>query len=275
MKRRLIASVSVFAITVLLLVGCSSNSVPAHEHDVVSLDVQEITIYASEFLFTPDNITLETGKLVRFSLVNSGAIEHELEVTTDDGVIHIHAMPESINTVEFILGSPGTYEMICYIPGHKEAGMTGTLTVSGLSTGAILLPVNGDGHHEEDDHEATEIQSSSVMTAMYVVDSFGFHAMSTAYDEATEVGGRDAGKVAKVLTAVQFTTWPEALEHQVEALVEDLEELHSALEAGDLELSREAFHAIHTSQHDLSGAAYEWMNSQISGEEFETPEGHH
>jgi len=34
------------------------------------------------------------------------------------------------NSVKFTPSEPGEYELLCTVPGHKEAGMTGTLAVA-------------------------------------------------------------------------------------------------------------------------------------------------
>jgi uncharacterized cupredoxin-like copper-binding protein len=94
---------------------------------------------------------------------------------------------------------------------------------------------------------------------MFVVDSFGFHGMEEAYAEATEVGGRDAGQVAKVLTAVDAVQWPGDLSEVAATFRADVAGLHAALEAGDMEGARHGLEAVHGSQHDLSNGVYAWL----------------
>ncbi|MDX1619457.1 MAG: hypothetical protein R3320_00600 [Nitriliruptorales bacterium] len=104
-------------------------------------------------------------------------------------------------------------------------------------------------------------QTSGVLLGTYVVDSFGFHAMEEAYADATEVGERDAGNISKVIAAIDAVEWPDDLTDPVATLRTDLTGLVAALEAGDLEASREGFAAVHSSQHDFSNAVYSWLPS--------------
>jgi len=87
----------------------------------------EFTVKAVELAFEPKEFTIPAGTDVVVTIENKGALQHdfvidELEVKSDllDG--------GSSGTVT-INAEPGTYEFYCSVPGHKEAGMVGTLTV--------------------------------------------------------------------------------------------------------------------------------------------------
>jgi len=45
-------------------------------------------------------------------------------------VIHLAVEPSETATITFIPHEVGEYEFYCSVPGHKEAGMSGTLTVT-------------------------------------------------------------------------------------------------------------------------------------------------
>jgi uncharacterized cupredoxin-like copper-binding protein len=102
-------------------------------------------------------------------------------------------------------------------------------------------------------------ETLAVLLGVYIVDSFGFHDLEEAYAEATEIGERDAGQVAKVLTAVDALAWPDDLADVFGAFRADVDGLHAALEAGDLEGVRHGLEGVHGSQHDLSSSAYAWL----------------
>ena len=102
-------------------------------------------------------------------------------------------------------------------------------------------------------------QTSAVLLGTYVVDSFGFHGMEEAYAEATEVGNRDAGQVAKVLAAVDAVDWPDELSEVAATFRGDVAGLHEAMEAGDVEGARLGLEAVHGSQHGLSNGVYAWL----------------
>ncbi len=81
----------------------------------------------NEFAFNPSRVEVEAGQRIGLVLRNVGDIDHELAIK--DIAFHLHA--ESNQTVRgaFRAPEPGHYEIGCYLPGHLEAGMKGTLVV--------------------------------------------------------------------------------------------------------------------------------------------------
>jgi uncharacterized cupredoxin-like copper-binding protein len=57
--------------------------------------------------------------------------EHELEMgaVAMDPVLHVAAEPGATGHMTFTPTKSGTYEFYCTVPGHKDAGMVGTMTV--------------------------------------------------------------------------------------------------------------------------------------------------
>ena len=87
----------------------------------------EVQITATDFAFSPTEITVTSGQPVNLTLVNSGSVPHDLSVADFD--VHIVARPGQSSTVGFTPTGPGTFSIVCTYPGHANAGMRGTLTV--------------------------------------------------------------------------------------------------------------------------------------------------
>jgi uncharacterized cupredoxin-like copper-binding protein len=83
-----------------------------------------VTVTLSDFAITPAEIELVAGSTLE--VINDGATVHNLEV---EG-LRSPDIPAG-GTVTFDVSSlaPGSYELICQIPGHKDLGMVATLTV--------------------------------------------------------------------------------------------------------------------------------------------------
>lgn len=64
---------------------------------------------------------------VTFSVRNEGAVEHNF-VIQETGQRLDGIQPGQSKTIQVTLQS-GTYNIVCDIPGHSEAGMTTTMTV--------------------------------------------------------------------------------------------------------------------------------------------------
>ena len=91
-----------------------------------------VEITAVEYKLTPAQITAKTGQRVTFMLHNAGTMDHSLEVELPSGDIEIEGnvpaggMGELTGTMP---SAPTSFEYYCPIPGHKDLGMVGTLTV--------------------------------------------------------------------------------------------------------------------------------------------------
>lgn len=77
--------------------------------------------------FEPTTLEIAADTDVTVTLTNEGATAHDFSI--DD--LEIFEVVEPGETKEFTINAPaGGYEYFCSVPGHKEAGMVGALTVS-------------------------------------------------------------------------------------------------------------------------------------------------
>lgn len=94
-----------------------------------------IDVVASEFKFQPTDIAAEEG-LVTFVVRNAGVIEHNFIIELPSGEAVARIPNIEVGKVEQVSAqlAPGSYVTVCTLPGHRDVGMVGTLTVS-ASTG--------------------------------------------------------------------------------------------------------------------------------------------
>lgn len=125
------------AVMLLLVAGLAACGGPS---------TAELAMSMSEFSFSPASASVPAGAEVTLTLTNSGTIEHNW-VLLDAG--YQAAAPfdadDQANVVTetkvaageaqtFAFTAPadsGSYQIVCSIPGHLEAGMTASLTVDG------------------------------------------------------------------------------------------------------------------------------------------------
>ena len=108
---------------------------PAVAPAVPGAKAVDLKITATDLKFTPSTLQAKAGQPVKVTLDNKGVIEHDLTfpaIPSDKpaGSLKMVVKPGQTTTLEFTPTTPGTYEYVCTIPGHKEAGMKGTITVS-------------------------------------------------------------------------------------------------------------------------------------------------
>jgi heme/copper-type cytochrome/quinol oxidase subunit 2 len=68
------------------------------------------------------------GQTVALRLENSHSIGHSFDI--DELNVHVPVAPRQSNLILFQPTAPGTYTYYCALPGHADAGMTGTLIVT-------------------------------------------------------------------------------------------------------------------------------------------------
>ncbi len=81
----------------------------------------------SEFRFSPPTLEVKSGQRVAVEFDNQGAIEHEFSIESIG--FHLHVDAGDRKQSSFLAPPPGEYVIGCYLPGHFEAGMKGTLIV--------------------------------------------------------------------------------------------------------------------------------------------------
>ena len=97
--------------------------------------------------FIPGEIEVKKGEQIRFMIRNSGLLDHEFVLaSTADNLKHAEVMkkfpdmehddpnakriaPNKTGNILWKFTTVGTFEYSCLIPGHREAGMIGTIVV--------------------------------------------------------------------------------------------------------------------------------------------------
>jgi nitrite reductase (NO-forming) len=97
-----------------------------------------VTVTASEFKFGPTSVQVPVGQKITFTLKNTGVVEHDLTIAGTD--FKVSARPGETVTGDFTFDRSGTSDFYCSIPGHKDAGMRGTLTVVDASASTTAAP---------------------------------------------------------------------------------------------------------------------------------------
>jgi plastocyanin len=87
-----------------------------------------VTVVATEFAFDPADFSLPADTDTELTLQNDGVVEHDIVVEElDDRELVFANAGESVTETVNVPG--GTYTFYCSIPGHRDGGMEGTLTV--------------------------------------------------------------------------------------------------------------------------------------------------
>ncbi|MEX2586873.1 MAG: cupredoxin domain-containing protein [Actinomycetota bacterium] len=100
------------------------------ETPAAQADAVEIVVSAEEFSFVPDDLEAQPGEPVRIVLRNEGELAHNLTIGELDVGSETISPGESVE-VTFTPEASGELTFFCRVPGHRDAGMEGTLAVQG------------------------------------------------------------------------------------------------------------------------------------------------
>lgn len=127
---RFAAATSVFA---LLMVGVVAARDTGGSDATASAAAGPVAVALSEFAIAPSTVVVPLGGSIAIS--NNGAIDHNVAVL-DTAVTSADLPAGGTETLDLSSLEPGTYELFCSIPGHKDSGMTATLTITDGSAGS-------------------------------------------------------------------------------------------------------------------------------------------
>jgi len=86
-----------------------------------------LSVTATEFVFDPATLSVPADEEVTIEVVNAGTVEHDF--TLDEAGAKIPTPATETASGSFTVAA-GTYTFYCSVPGHREAGMEGSLTAS-------------------------------------------------------------------------------------------------------------------------------------------------
>jgi uncharacterized cupredoxin-like copper-binding protein len=94
---------------------------------------EEVMVGLDEFAFTPVEVTVAAGREFNLSVVNEGALLHDLTIPSLG--VSIAVPPGGWASAGLRGLAPGSYPFVCTVSGHAEASMTGTLIVQKTQDG--------------------------------------------------------------------------------------------------------------------------------------------
>jgi uncharacterized cupredoxin-like copper-binding protein len=148
-----------FAALLLAFAAGSGMSNPVLAHDMFSAGmpgdakkparIVQVTMRDGDgkMTYDPTRIEVRRNEQIRFVISNSGALPHEFVLASaKENLIHAQMMqrypdmehddpnaktvpPQGKAEILWRFSQKGTFEFACLIPGHREAGMTGTVVV--------------------------------------------------------------------------------------------------------------------------------------------------
>lgn len=121
----------------------ASGATPGAEGEAAEA-AMEVTVTSNDIFFEPTELTIPANTNVKFILPNEGAAAHDFSIDA----LGIEEAIAPGDTKEVIVNAPaGTYEFYCSVPGHKQAGMVGALTVTedAAAAPAAASPAAGAG----------------------------------------------------------------------------------------------------------------------------------
>jgi uncharacterized cupredoxin-like copper-binding protein len=127
----------IFSLTFLLFTLVLSACAPSKPSNKINVDM-------TDFAFTPNQYTVPAGQEITLHVQHDGTVEHDFIIMKYDTSVGEHfneedqpniywqikVQPGESETITFIApDQPGTYQIVCGMPGHIEAGMVGKLEV--------------------------------------------------------------------------------------------------------------------------------------------------
>lgn len=139
-SRRRLATRSAVAVGAIAAVGVAGSQLVTASQDTATPPASpssspaaspsaggEVQISTEDIKFEPKELTIAADTEAKIKVTNKGVLQHDFHVDKLD--ITSKLLNGGDTDTVTIKAAAGTYEFWCTVPGHKEAGMVGTLTV--------------------------------------------------------------------------------------------------------------------------------------------------
>jgi cytochrome c oxidase subunit II len=92
---------------------------------------REFKVTATDFKYDPADQTFKPGENLKVTMTNKGAVDHTWVLSDASGkeLTKLEVKVGATASMTFTAPVAGTYNIICDIAGHKEAGMQAKATV--------------------------------------------------------------------------------------------------------------------------------------------------
>lgn len=117
----------IVAATVVLSACGGAGTTTAGTGSDAQGDASAVTVTAGDLFYEPQQLSTAPGA-VTITLDNQGAVAHDV-VIEEAGDRPVAEAPPGESATGSIALDAGTYTFYCAVPGHRAAGMEGTLTV--------------------------------------------------------------------------------------------------------------------------------------------------
>jgi uncharacterized cupredoxin-like copper-binding protein len=146
LKKKLAVALGLGLATLVAVAGAACGG-GAHTGGVANAEpTVVIDVSLKNLRFTPNRMEVAAGQTVRINVTNMDGTEHDMLVdglriekvgaatgghhagATADMLV-VHTMANENGSITFRTEQKGTYHFYCTLPGHKDAGMVGEMTV--------------------------------------------------------------------------------------------------------------------------------------------------
>lgn len=147
------AMAAVVLVGVTVACGSEDSNVDSAA-DLASAPIErQVTVEMRDLAFEPQSISIRADEVIEMTFHNNGAVVHDFTIDQMDadvkemmagggmatgGHTSGNDMPRAMHmavsmgqegVMRLRVREPGEYQYYCTVPGHREAGMSGTLTV--------------------------------------------------------------------------------------------------------------------------------------------------